>query len=282
MAPAGKSLDPKDLLMGGALQCAEGLSFGMPFEVWKTHMGMNRREGAMESFGNIYRRGGVGAFWKGWQPKMVECFLKGGLLLFAKDGIIRASKTAGLSDVTAGVLGGFGGGCAQVVVLGPCTYLITAKVSEVKGEASVSMTQRMVQTWQSQGLAGFYRGGTALMLRQGSNWASRQGLTDASRALIKSVNGGGGKLSVGEEFLAGTIGGGLSVWNQPFEVCRIVQQHASARGLPSTTMMQTMSMIVKENGAMGLFQGAGPRAGLCVVQTLFMVTIPTLIKEYKA
>jgi hypothetical protein len=52
----------------------------------------------------------------GWQPKMVESFLKGGVLLFAKDAIIRSCKAFGLSDVPAGLLGGFGGGVAQVTV----------------------------------------------------------------------------------------------------------------------------------------------------------------------
>jgi len=271
-------MDPKDLVVGGLLQCAEAATFGMPFEVWKTHMGVNRNEGTVESFKNIYRRGGVPAFWKGWQPKMVESFLKGGLLLYAKEGIIRSSKGVGMSDVTSGLIGGFGGGCAQVIVLGPCTYLITAKVAEVAGERSISIVDRMKDTWKARGIKGFYVGGTALMLRQGSNWASRQGLTDVARELLKKANGTN-KLSVGEEGIAGTLGGLLSVWNQPFEVARIEAQRAGAKGEKSIGISQTMKLIVQQNGFKGLFQGAGPRAGLCVVQTLFMVTIPTIMKE---
>ena len=41
---------------------------------------------------------------------MVESFLKGGILLYAKEGIIRATKKAGLDEVSAGLIGGFGGG----------------------------------------------------------------------------------------------------------------------------------------------------------------------------
>ena len=41
---------------------------------------------------------------------MVESFLKGGILLYAKESIIRTTKTAGLDEVSAGLIGGFGGG----------------------------------------------------------------------------------------------------------------------------------------------------------------------------
>jgi len=49
---------------------------------------------------------------------MFEAFSKGAILLFAKDAIMRSSRQFGASDVTAGLLGGFGGGVAQVTVLG--------------------------------------------------------------------------------------------------------------------------------------------------------------------
>ena len=40
---------------------------------------------------------------------MVESFLKGGMLLFAKDSIIRSCQGLGFGSVTSGLLGGFGG-----------------------------------------------------------------------------------------------------------------------------------------------------------------------------
>lgn len=163
---------------------------------------------------------------------MVESFLKGGILLYAKESIIRATKKAGLDEVSAGLIGGFGGGennhididndgdvytrailydatrydivtshsakhfvlfivkcqdyyycheaqffivlyasnksiyegVAQVTVLGPCTFLVTAAVT---GDKSVSLWQHTVKTYKSHGIGGFYHGGTALVLRQG-------------------------------------------------------------------------------------------------------------------
>jgi hypothetical protein len=70
-----------------------------------------------------------------------------------------------------GILAGAGGGVSQVVVMGPCTFLVTGAVT---GDQSVSTMQRMQRTWAAKGIKGFYPGGTALMFRQATNWASRQ------------------------------------------------------------------------------------------------------------
>jgi hypothetical protein len=67
-----KTVDAKDLVTGGVLQCLEAATVGMPFEVWKTYMGTYRTESTMQAFKSIYNKGGVSAFWKGWQPKMVS------------------------------------------------------------------------------------------------------------------------------------------------------------------------------------------------------------------
>lgn len=88
------------------------------------------------------------------------------------------------------------------------------------------------------------------------------------------------KLSTTEEVISGIIGGALSTWNQPFEVMRIEAQANAAKGLPPRSFVQTYHHIVKESGFAGLFQGILPRMGLCVGQTVFLVTIPTLLKQY--
>jgi hypothetical protein len=277
-----------DLIKGGVLQIGEALSVGMPFEVWKTYMGSNRTETTMQAFRSIYSKGGVGAFWKGWQPKVVESFLKGGILLFSKETIIKSSKSFGAGDVAAGVLGGFGGGICQVSIMGPCTFLVTASVAGASAEGgNMSILQRISTTYKKHGINGFYKGGTALMLRQGSNWASRQGFTDYARKQIliykqskNDNNNNNPKLTVLEEAIAGTIGGTLSAWNQPFEVMRIDAQLRAAKGLPSQNIIVTSQTIIAESGLKGLFIGIIPRIGLCVGQTLFMVTIPYILKPY--
>ena len=73
--------------------------------------------------------------------------------------------------------------------------------------------QRVAKTYKTQGFAGFYRGGTALVFRQGTNWASRQGFTDLIRGMFLQSHGVGGskKLSVLEEATSGILGT-LSTW----------------------------------------------------------------------
>jgi hypothetical protein len=88
------------------------------------------------------------------------------------------------------------------------------------------------------------------------------------------------KLTVAEEAISGIIGGSLSTWNQPFEVLRIEAQASAAKGLPPRNIVQTAKYIVKEAGVLGLFQGIAPRMGLCIWQTLFMVSVPRLLKSY--
>ena len=58
-----------------------------------------------------------------------------------------------------------------VGVMGPCTFLVTGAVN---GDKSISTLQRVRAVYASQGLKGFYPGGTAIAFRQATNWASRQ------------------------------------------------------------------------------------------------------------
>ena len=92
--------------------------------------------------------------------------------------------------------------------MGPCTFLVTAAVT---GDKSVSVIQHARNTYSRHGIKGFYQGGTALMLRQGSNWASRQGFTDFVRSLFKKYRHGdeNAKLTVMEEAISGIIGANM-------------------------------------------------------------------------
>jgi len=278
MAPA-KSTSPKDLLNGAILQCVEAATLGMPFEVWKTHMGRNRSEGTFEACSNLYKKGGYQIFWKGTSAKMVESASKGGVLLFAKESIARSMLSMGFSETATGFASGAGAGVCQVGVMGPCTFLVTAVVT---GDKNASVVEKSREVWAKEGIKGFYPGGTAIAFRQATNWASRQGFTELLRGRAKIIFHGkdDAKLTVAQEAMCGIIGGALSCWNHPFEVARIEMQAAAASGQERLNLVQVIKMIVKEQGAKGLFQGIVPRIGLGIWQTLFMVTGAKLIKQY--
>jgi len=100
--------------------------------------------------------------------------------------------------------------------MGPCTFLVTAAVT---GGKHVSVFSKASEVWASKGIKGFYPGGTAIAFRQATNWASRQGFTEAVREQFKVLLHDGdktAKLSVAQEAWAGIIGGALSCWNHPF------------------------------------------------------------------
>ena len=85
-----------------------------------------RTESTVQAFVNVYKRGGgVSAFWAGLGPKLVESATKGALLLAAKESIYRTMVTSGFGTTLSGIVAGAGGGVAQVIVMGPCTFLVT-------------------------------------------------------------------------------------------------------------------------------------------------------------
>eukprot|EP00049_Salpingoeca_infusionum_P025684 m.21199 g.21199 ORF g.21199 m.21199 type:complete len:326 (+) comp8255_c0_seq2:573-1550(+) len=274
---------------GALLSMANAASLGMPLEVWKTHLGRHRHERTFEGLRNIYvnnGRGlkGVGSFWRGTSAKMAESASKGAVLMFSKELLKDGCTFVGLSPAMSGFIAGFGGGVCQVSVMGPCTYLITASVI-----GNTSMLQQIKSTWSSQGLRGFYPGGMALAFRQATNWASRQGFTDAIREVMRGrnaqeledgVEGQVVQLSVRQEICAGILGGTLSSWNHPFEVCRIEAQARAVAGQPPQSMFQIMRSVVAQHGVGGLFKGVFPRVLLSVWQTSFMVTGAHLIREH--
>jgi hypothetical protein len=91
-------------------------------------MGMNPKEKTFESLAKVYKIGGLTAFWAGLGAKMIECALKGAILMIAKEAINDGCLGAGLGPGLSGMFAGFGGGVAQVTVMGPTTFLITSAV----------------------------------------------------------------------------------------------------------------------------------------------------------
>ena len=160
----------------------------------------------------------MAGFWKGVGPKMVESASKGAVLLYSKGLIMDSCTGAGMGNTPAGFVAGAGGGVCQTVVMGPCTFLVTAVVN---GGKDASVTAAATKTWREKGIVGFYPGGIAIAFRQASNWASRQGFTEAARSRVRVFFHGtdpNAKLTKPQEALSGVIGGSLSCWNHPFEV----------------------------------------------------------------
>eukprot|EP00919_Chromeraceae_sp_WS-2016_P044995 GHVR01107309.1.p1 GENE.GHVR01107309.1~~GHVR01107309.1.p1 ORF type:complete len:117 (-),score=35.39 GHVR01107309.1:25-375(-) len=90
-------------------------------------------------------------------------------------------KQWGFSPTVSGFSGGGGGGICQALVVSPCTFIVTSYVTTPIGTSPFNCLKRV---WNNHGISGFYQGSTAIALRQASNWASRQGITEYVRSFI--------------------------------------------------------------------------------------------------
>lgn len=149
----------------------------------------------------------------------------------------------------------------------------TACIKQSKENGNVSALKIAKQVIEEQGVSGLYRGSSAVAMRQATNWCSRQGITEFVRARVP-VEGAMG------EIMSGCIGGALSSWNTPLEVARIEAQSKLGAGekMQGKSLVATIQEIVDKRGFCALYVGLIPRACQACYQTLFLVTVPRLMK----
>ncbi|KAI9034236.1 putative mitochondrial carrier protein [Hyaloraphidium curvatum] len=278
MAPAAQKGDPRDLAVGALLATTEALTLGLPLEIWKTRQGAHPEEWFWDSWKKVaYGPKGLRGLWAGWDAKGLEAASKGAVLLYAKEYILDACATAGMErgGGLAGALAGAGGGVAQTVVMSPLTYVITYKLKSPDGHGKSTF-----EILKNAGLRGMYSSAPAMAARQASNWALRQGITDAITDRYRQYRGG--KLTTAERIGCGVLGGFIACINQPTEVVRIRIQALHAQGNKSATTGQVVKMIWQERGFLGFYAAMLPRACLSAYQTVFMVTFPPMVKQFLA
>lgn len=73
------------------------------------------------------------------------------------------------------------------------------------------MSDVVRETYAAKGIKGFYPGGSAVALRQATNWASRQGFTEGFRIQWRKRMYGSkdAQLTANEEVLCGVLGGAV-------------------------------------------------------------------------
>lgn len=77
------------------------------------------------------------------------------------------------------------------------------------------------QILRTKGIRGVNKGVNAVALRQITGWSSRIGISRVAEGKIRDLRhkAPNERLNMGEKIAASTVGGALSCWNQPFEVC---------------------------------------------------------------
>jgi len=291
----------KTLARGSFLRISADVTGGLPLDHWKTRSIRNPAEGPFEALANVYRRqGGVKAYWAGLPAKLIEGSLCGGLLLVGKEGAKKAltravsSARLPLGEAAIGALSGVAGGVAQCAVLTPSTFLVMTAATT--GKPVLETMKQIVQGERK--VTDLYTGGGPLVMREATNWASRQGITDLTRNLLRRRGVASG---IALEIGSGIFGGVLACWNNPFEVARIRQQRDLALAAaqkpsrptnrkvqaldgslvtvpsPQASSLAVIRFVVATEGVKGLFIGIVPRCIVSAHLTCFMVVAPRLL-----
>lgn len=285
-----KPITFSNLLLGAGLNLVEVSTLGQPLEVTKTTMAAHRDFGLFQSVKHIWKRGGIFGFYQGLIPwAWFEASTKGAVLLAVMTEGEYRFRVLGASPFVSGIGGGMLGGLSQAyLTMGFCTCMKTVEITRSKdaGSNQKSTFQVFKEIYQKEGIKGINKGVNAVAMRQCTNWGSRFGLARLAEDLIKSARGKSSdeKLNAFEKIASSVIGGGLSAWNQPFEVARVeMQSKVNDPNRPKNlNVFSTLKYVYQSNGVKGLYKGVTPRIGLGVWQTIFMVSLGDYAKEYIA
>lgn len=256
-------------------------------EVWKSSvvlesirskLEMRKARSSTRVLKDLLKDRGVQGMWTGCSARVVEGFFSGAVLLAGKEGIRRTllaspMVTQALSPGVIGFVAGAGGGAAQALVMAPTSFLVTATTAK----DGHSVLEAAKEVWNKEGIRGIYKGSSAVAARQATNWASRQGFTELVRPKINIAG-------VPGEIIAGCLGGAISCWNTPFEICRIHSQSKSylkqkTNKTSGGSLFATIREIQKEHGFGGLYVGLTPRIFQSCYQTVFLVCIPRILER---
>lgn len=287
-----KPITYANLLLGAGLNLAEVSTLGQPLEVTKTTMAAHRDFGIRQAVSHIWKRGGVLGFYQGLIPwAWIEASSKGAVLLAVMTEGEYQFRVLGASPFLSGIAGGILGGLSQAyLTMGFCTCMKTVEITRAKdavsGQAAKSTFTVFKEIFQKEGLRGINKGVNAVAMRQMSNWGSRFGLARLAEDAIRNFTGKDKKekLTALEKIASSVVGGGLSAWNQPFEVVRVeMQSRVKDPNRPKNlSVVGTLKYIYSTNGIKGLYKGVTPRIGLGIWQTVFMVSFGDYCKEYLA
>ncbi|KAI5207871.1 hypothetical protein E4T39_01821 [Aureobasidium subglaciale] len=276
--------------MGAGLNLFEVTTLGQPLEVTKTTMAANRADGMAGAISRIWSRGGVFGFYQGLIPwAWIEASTKGAVLLFVASEAEFYARNAGANNFVSGITGGMVGGLAQAyATMGFCTCMKTVEITKHKVAAAGIKPPGTMETfmniYRAEGIKGINKGVNAVAVRQVTNWGSRFGLSRVAESGIRKATGKdeSQKLGVPEKILASALGGGLSAWNQPIEVVRVEMQSKTVdpNRPKKMTVGSAFKYIYSQNGIKGLYRGVMPRIGLGVWQTVCMVALGDVAKEY--
>uniref|UniRef100_A0A7S1WGY5 Mitochondrial 2-oxoglutarate/malate carrier protein n=1 Tax=Alexandrium catenella TaxID=2925 RepID=A0A7S1WGY5_ALECA len=177
---------------------------------------------------------------------------------------------------TGSMAGMFATVCIQPIDMVKVRIQLLAGTAEAAGPVTIASNML-----KSEGVAAFYTGLTAGLMRQVVYTGARLGLFDQFTGMLKKP---GEKLSFGKNALAALGAGGLAALvGNPADLALIRMQADSmlpaAERAGYTNVASAMALIVKKEGVAGLMAGAGPTATRAMALNFGMLAFNASAKD---
>jgi hypothetical protein len=264
----------ESIALGGA-SCVFTVNFTHPIELVKTRMQVSGN-GLGHIVGNTFRNEGIAAFWKGivwaWGREASYASIKLGAYAPVRDAIGAGEKDSPfyLKFAAGAITGGVGS-----VIGNPFDVMKT--LAQANQGASVGLSSLMTSMYAEQGLAGFYRGVVANIMRACVLNATKMGCYDISKGYVADATGWTRK-DPRTVFVSATMAGFfMTLTVSPFDRIRTQLMNQPTDKKIYNGFVDCASKTIKEGGVMSLWRGFIPIwARFAPTSTIQLLTIETL------
>mmetsp|Transcript_1764 Transcript_1764/g.4345 ORF Transcript_1764/g.4345 Transcript_1764/m.4345 type:complete len:306 (+) Transcript_1764:219-1136(+) len=265
----------QSIALGGA-SCVFTVNFTHPIELVKTRMQVSG-DGLVRVVGTTYANEGVGAFWKGivwaWGREGSYASIKLGAYAPVRNALIGGDgKNAPfyLKFLAGALTGGVGS-----IIGNPFDVLKTLAQAN-KGKA-VPLGTLVTDMYNQQGLAGFYRGVQANVMRACVLNATKMGCYDIAKGAVADATGWGRK-DIKTVFCSASLAGFFMTCTvSPFDRIRTNLMNQPTDKKIYNGFIDCASKTIQEGGVASLWRGFVPIwARFAPTATIQLITIEAL------
>uniref|UniRef100_A0A6T8HD06 Mitochondrial carrier protein n=1 Tax=Proboscia inermis TaxID=420281 RepID=A0A6T8HD06_9STRA len=264
----------ESIALGGA-SCVFTVNFTHPIELVKTRMQVSG-DGLMHVCSNTLKKEGIGSFWKGivwaWGREGSYASIKLGGYAPMRDALGAGGPDAPfyLKFAAGAITGGLGS-----IVGNPFDVLKT--LAQANKGAPVPLTTLVGNMHKEQGIAGFYRGLNANIMRACVLNATKMGCYDISKGYVADATGWGRK-DVRTVFCSASLAGFfMTLTVSPFDRIRTALMNQPTDKKIYDGFMDCAVKTVKSDGITGLWRGFIPIwARFAPTSTIQLLTIEAL------
>lgn len=264
----------ESIALGGA-SCIFTVNFVHPIELVKTRMQVTG-DGLSVVVRNTLRNEGIGSFWKGivyaWGREGSYASIRIGAYAPVRDALGAGGKDAPfyLKFLAGAMTGGVGS-----VVGNPFDVLKT--LAQANQGKSVPLLTLVGKMYQEQGVAGFYRGISANIMRACVLNATKMGIYDISKGYVTDATGWTRK-DIRTNFCSATLAGFfMTVTVTPFDRIRTNLMNQPTNARIYSGFGDCLVKTVQQDGIVSLWRGFIPMwARFAPMATIQLLTIETL------